>query len=206
MDFLRYAPSSNNFLIPKYADSKIFLSQWLGLVIPLLSGKIDHRATRIGIPVSESPQGPTLRCRKPWRCPVWRWPRGTNTCNTWWDSELGMGWFVWKWLCKPRKTQWFCWSDNPVSKWLFHWGYTTFSDIPMGWLFSMIMRGGHFKGVKRVLGRFCLSWQPLFGGLGSYCFGSGLVKSLFAGLWMVDMDPRASPSGGLDLNTKLGVS
>ena len=27
-------------------------------------------------------------------------------------------------------TQWFCWSDFPT-KWLFHWGYTPFSDIPI---------------------------------------------------------------------------
>ena len=56
--FLRYAPSSNKFLIPKYTDSKIFLSQLLGLVIPLLSGKINiwHRPTSIGIPVSFTPR------------------------------------------------------------------------------------------------------------------------------------------------------
>ena len=28
-------------------------------------------------------------------------------------------------------TQWFCWSDNPDFKWLFHWEYTLFSDKPM---------------------------------------------------------------------------
>ena len=34
----------------------------------------------------------------------------------------------------PRKTQWFCWSLSlwkMANKWLFHWGYTPFSDIPM---------------------------------------------------------------------------
>ena len=45
------------------------------------------------------------------------------------------------WTCRvPLLTQWFCWSDNPVFKWLFHWGYTLFSDIPIsrddGWLMA----------------------------------------------------------------------
>ena len=44
------------------------------------------------------------------------------------EAEIPFG-FVWKWLV-PQKTQWFSWSDFPT-KWLFHWGYTPFSDIPI---------------------------------------------------------------------------
>ena len=41
-------------------------------------------------------------------------------------------WVCLKMLAKPRKTHWFCWSDHPVFKWLFHWEYTLFSDKPIG--------------------------------------------------------------------------
>ena len=52
-------------------------------------------------------------------------------------SSFHLG-FVWK-CCVPRKTQWFCWSLSLhiPTKWLFHWGYTPFSDIPI-WGISSI--------------------------------------------------------------------
>ena len=46
-------------------------------------------------------------------------------------------WVCLKMLAKPRKTQWFCWSDNPVLKWLAIIGNInpTFSDklTSAGW-------------------------------------------------------------------------
>ena len=47
-------------------------------------------------------------------------------------------------LAKPRKTQWFCWSLSRHEKWLFHWGYTLFSDIPL----SSASTSQHFWAVK----------------------------------------------------------
>ena len=48
----------------------------------------------------------------------------------WKDDSI---WQLDRWVCLKIMypyTQWFCWSLIPT-KWLFHWGYTPFSDIPI---------------------------------------------------------------------------
>ena len=77
-------------------------------------------------------------------------------------------WVCLKMLAKPRKSQWFCWSDNPVLKWLFHWEYALFSDKPI-WKFPELSRWFRFfrttngcRSVGRCTG-WLLVWRPVEG-------------------------------------------
>ena len=63
-----------------------------------------------------------------WRCKImdsWWWMSWTFVVG---PNPFG---FVWKW-CSPTPNGFA--DDYPYEKWLFHWGYTPFSDILIYWL------------------------------------------------------------------------
>ena len=64
---------------------------------------------------------------QPWRNTMENKP-GMLTNDSWLKGCSPIG-FVWKCIVYPEKPNGFA-DHDPYEKWLFHWGYTPFSDIP----------------------------------------------------------------------------
>ena len=78
-----------------------------------------------------------------------------------WAPEKNDSWSLFSewdsiWVCLkivyPEKPNGFA-DHYPVSKWLFHWGYTPFSDIP---IFGFALG---LDGYNYVMVRTCISWE-----------------------------------------------